>query len=197
MGQPKPGILRWVREWYQQMALIVAVCNAIRPRSNLHCKCQKFSYAIKNSWIQTSTRKKHWHRHDNSCKQVEKSILSVIPDLGRPVSGIPDLVLARFRNSWNGLAHFGNSWFGLARWVTCLKQTCFLEDFTQYCSHFVVSRHSLRTWHGYFEKKLDLTCFFWQYRQLKQSSAAPQGLPPPTQQIKIPIQISWVGRSTN
>ena len=40
-------------------------------------------------------QKKHLHRHDNSCKQVEKSILSVIPDLGQPVSGIPFQVAER------------------------------------------------------------------------------------------------------
>ena len=38
----------------------------------------------------------------------------------------------------------------------------------------------------------------WQISgMLKQKSAAPQGSPPPTQQIKIQMQISWVGRSTS
>ena len=44
------GYIRHIRD-------ISQLC-AIWPRYNLHCKCQKFSYAIKNSWIQTSTRKK-------------------------------------------------------------------------------------------------------------------------------------------
>ena len=56
-ASPNQEFLRWAEEWYQQMALIVAVWKAIRLRFNLHWKCKKFSYAIKNSWIQTSTRK--------------------------------------------------------------------------------------------------------------------------------------------
>ena len=39
------------------MALTAAVWKVIRRRSSLHRKCQKFSYAFENSWIQTSTRK--------------------------------------------------------------------------------------------------------------------------------------------
>ena len=129
---------------------------------------------------------KHWHRHHNSCKQVEKSILSVIPEMSQLVSRIPDL-------SWliSGILDFG--WPG--GWDAWNKQV-FWRNLPSIYLIFFVSRHSLWTWHGYFEKKLDLACFFWQYRQLKQKSAAPQGSPPPTQQIKIQMQISWVGRST-
>ena len=61
---------------------------------------------------------------------------------------------------------------------------------------FSASGESLCTWHGYFKKTSVRACFFWLQRPLIQSSAAPQGSPPPTQQIKIQMQISWVGWST-
>ena len=76
------------------------------------------------------------------------------------------------------------------------EQNRFFAGFTQFFVPFFAPRQSLWIWHGYFEKKTDLACFLWQYRPLKQNSAAPQGSPPPTQQIKIQIQISWVGWST-
>ena len=39
-------------------------------------------------------------------------------------------------------------------------------------------------------------CFLLRQESPIQKSATPQGLPPPTQQIKIQMQTSWVGRST-
>ena len=83
-----------------------------------------------------------------------------------------------------------------ARGLKGLKQAGFLEVLPSFSSHFSSSRQSLCTRHGYFEKKSDQACFLWQYTPLKQKSAAPQGSPPPTQQIEIPMWISWVGRST-
>ena len=73
----------------------------------------------------------------------------------------------------------------------------FFGGFTHFVVPFFASRQSLCTWHGYFEKTSVLACFFWLQGPLMQSSAAPQGSPPPTQQIKIQMQISWVGWSTN
>ena len=73
----------------------------------------------------------------------------------------------------------------------------FLGGFTQFFVPFFASRQSLCTWHRYFEKKSVLACFFWSQEALIQNSAALQGSPPPTQQMKIKMQISWVGRSTN
>ena len=40
-------------------------------------------------------------------------------------------------------------------------------------------------------------CFLLRQKSPIQKSATPQGLPPPTQQIKIQMQTSWVGRSTS
>ena len=44
-----------------------------------------------------------------------------------------------------------------------------------------------------FKKKSDLGCFFWPQGPLIEKSAAPQGSPPPTQQINIRStnQLSW------
>ena len=70
----------------------------------------------------------------------------------------------------------------------------FFGGLTQFFVPFFASRQSLCTWHGYFENTS--ACFFWLQGPLIQSSAAPQGSPPPTQQIKIQMQISWVGWST-
>ena len=78
-----------------------------------------------------------------------------------------------------------------------VKQTGFFAGFTNFFVQFFALRQSLCTWHGYFEKTSVRACFFWLQRPLIQSSGAPQGSPPPTQQIKIQMQISWVGWSTN
>ena len=72
----------------------------------------------------------------------------------------------------------------------------FFGGIIQFLVPFFASRQSLCTWHGYFEKISVLACFFWSLGALLQSSATPQGSPPPTQQIKIQMQIGWVGRST-
>ena len=84
-----------------------------------------------------------------------------------------------------------------ARGLRGTKQTGFFGGFIKFFVPFFASRQSLCTWHGYFEKILVLACFFWSLGALLQSSATPQGSPPPTQQIKIQMQIGWVGRSTN
>jgi len=49
------------------------------------------------------------------------------------------------------------------------------------------------TWHEYLKKKSDLACLFWLQGPLIQSSKAPRGSPPPTQQIDIrnTNQLSW------
>ena len=95
------------------------------------------------------------------------------------ISGIPNLVPS----------HFGNS-------AERHETKWFFGGFTQFYVPLSASRQYLYTWHAYFEKKSDLACFFWQHRTQKQKSATPQGLPPPTQQIKIQMLISWVGQST-
>ena len=92
------------------------------------------------------------------------------------------------------------SWFGVPRFRPNLVCPVFVQVFWRFHSVFCpifASRQSFRTWHGYFEKKSDQASFLWQFTLLKQKSATPQGLPPPTQQLEIPMQISWVGRSTN
>ena len=47
------------------------------------------------------------------------------------------------------------------------------------------------------KKKMNPVCFLLRQESPIQKSATPQGLPPPTQQIKIQMQTSWVGRSTS
>ena len=88
-----------------------------------------------------------------------------------------------------GIPHFKNS--GMHE-----TNSSFFGGFTQFCVPVFAARQSLCTWHRYFEKTSVLACFFWLQGPLMQSSAAPQGSPPPTQQIKIQMQISWVGWST-
>ena len=114
-----------------------------------------------------------------------------------------------------GIPHFGNSWnegsliLGIldlrdplfqefwARWLRGKYETnSYFGGFTQFFVPFFASRQSLCTWHRYFEKKSVRACFFWLQGALIQKSATPQGSPPPTQQIKFQMQISWVGRST-
>ena len=101
----------------------------------------------------------------------------------KPNSFFSRFVAAAFREIW-------------AKGLYGLKKNKFFRGFTQFFVPFCASRPSLCTWLGHFEKKSDLACFLWQYTPLKQKSATPQGLPPPTQQINIQMQISWVGRST-
>ena len=55
------------------MAPIVVVWKVISPWSKLHCECQKFFYAIWNSWIPTSTTK----NFDNRLIFLAKSWRSV------------------------------------------------------------------------------------------------------------------------
>ena len=75
----------------------------------------------------------------------------------------------------------------------CWKKTPFLEGFCWFFVLFFAFSPTVCIWHGYFEKKSDLACFFWPQGPLIQSSAAPQGLPPPTQQINIrnTNKLSW------
>ena len=88
-----------------------------------------------------------------------------------------------------GIPHFRNSGTGK-------KQTVFFGGLTQFFVPIFPSSQSSCTWHGYFKKTWVLAPFFWLQGPMIQSSAAPQGSPPPTQQIKIQMQISWVGWST-
>ena len=122
---------------------------------------------------------------------------SVCPDLllqhFRPNSVCPELLLQHFgTNSICPemlLQHFRTNW-------KFCETNRFFAGFTYFFVPFFALRQSLCTWHGYFEKTSVRACFFWLQRPLIQSSGAPQGSPPPTQQIKIQMQISWVGWST-
>ena len=108
------------------------------------------------------------------------------------------------------IPHFGNFYFegSLVLEISILRDPSFQEFWDRYETNrffggltqfFVLifpSRQSSCTWHGYFKKTWVLARFFWLQGPLMQSSAAPQGSPPPTQQIKIQMQKSWVGWST-
>ena len=80
-----------------------------------------------------------------------------------------------------------------ARWPEGPKKHLFLEVFCPFFALFPASGPCTCTWQGYFEKKTVLSCFFWPQGPLIQSSAAPQGSPPPTQQINIrnTNHLSW------
>ena len=80
-----------------------------------------------------------------------------------------------------------------ASWPEGPKKHLFLEGFCPFFALFLASGPCICTWQGYFEKKTVLSCFFWPQGPLIQSSAAPQGSPPPTQQINIrnTNQLSW------
>ena len=109
------------------------------------------------------------------------------------------------------IPHFGNFYFegSLVLEISILRDPSFQQFWDRYETNrffggltqfFVLifpSRQSSCTWHGYFKKTWVLARFFWLQGPLIQSSAAPQGSPPPTQQIKIQMQISWVGWSTS
>ena len=82
----------------------------------------------------------------------------------------------------------GQTKFGLKHCSNKTGQTDFGLVLLILLSHFLLlDCLHVHIWHRYFEKKSDLACIFWQYTPLKQKSATPQGLPPPTQQIEIPI----------
>ena len=83
-----------------------------------------------------------------------------------------------------GIPHFRN--FG-----TGMKQAGFLKGFCPFFVLFFASSRTICTWHGYFSKKSDPACFFWPQGPLIQKSAAPQGSPPPTQQINIRNTNQW------
>jgi len=68
--------------------------------------------------------------------------------------------------------------------------------FGEFCPFFVLFfafPRTICTWHRYLSKKLDPACFFWPQGPVIQSSATPQGSPPPTQQINIrnTNKLSW------
>ena len=102
---------------------------------------------------------------------------------GSLVLGIPETRDPSFQEFW-------------AKGLRGMKQTGFIGGFIQFFVPFFASRQSLCMWHRYFEKISVLACFFWLLGALLQSSATPQGSPPPTQQIKIQMKTSWVGWST-
>ena len=60
-----------------------------------------------------------------------------------------------------------------------LEKTPFFGGFLPIFVLFFASSLSICIWKGYFEKKTGLACFFWPQGPLIQSSAAPQGSPPP------------------
>ena len=96
----------------------------------------------------------------------------------------------RLRNSVNGAHHLRNE---RKIWSGGLKKTPCFGGFLPVFVLFFACSQTICTWHGYFSKKSDPACFFWPQGPLIQSSAAPQGSPPPTQQINIRNinQLSW------
>ena len=81
----------------------------------------------------------------------------------------------------------------LLRWSEVLIKHLFFRVFARFFVLFFASSWTIWTWRGYFSKKSDPACFFWPQGPLIQKSAAPQGSPPPTQQINIrnTNQLSW------
>ena len=73
------------------------------------------------------------------------------------------------------------------------KNHLFFKVFCPLCVPFFAFSSIVCTWNGYLKKKSDLGCFFWPQGPLIEKSAAPQGSPPPTQQINIRStnQLSW------
>ena len=186
MGQPKSGKNEYGLKRYHQMALIADVWKVISPWSDLRCRFQRFLILFR-ILVSQLVPEKTLTIAGYFVQKTEKSHLLICPDLGWPISS-----QTQFLPIWAG--PFQEFW---TRGVRGFKQTAFWGVLLSFSSQFFASRQSLCTWHGYFEKKTDLPCLLWQYRPLKQNSAAPQGSPPPTQQIKIQIQISWVGWSTS
>ena len=91
----------------------------------------------------------------------------------------------------------GQTWYGLdqirsnsARWPEGLEKTAFFDSFWQFFVLFFAFSPKIYITKRYSEKKLGLSCFFLWQEPLIQKSAAPQGSPPPTQQISE-IQLSW------
>jgi len=80
-----------------------------------------------------------------------------------------------------------------ASWSGAMKKTSFLESFCPFFVLFFAFPRTICTWHRYLSKKLDPACFFWPQGPVIQSSATPQGSPPPTQQINIrnTNKLSW------
>ena len=212
MGQPKSGkndfdlkwagpnrekmILTWngpaqIRKkwiWLETIPPDGAHCRCVKvisPWSDLRCRFQRFVMLFRIR-VSQLVPEKTLTIAGYFVQKTEKSHLLICPDLGWPISS-----QTQFLPIWAG--PFQEFW---TRGVRGFKQTAFWGVLLSFSSQFFASRQSLCTWHGYFEKKTDLPCLLWQYRPLKQNSAAPQGSPPPTQQIKIQIQISWVGWST-
>ena len=74
-----------------------------------------------------------------------------------------------------------------------LEKPLFLKVFCPLCVLFFAFSSIVCIWNGYLKKKSDLGCFFWPQGPLIEKSAAPQGSPPPTQQINIRStnQLSW------
>ena len=107
---------------------------------------------------------------------------------------IPETVHTICRFSANDAHHLRNEG---KTWSGGLKKTPFFGGVLPVFVLFFASSRTICTWHGYFSKKWDPACLFWPQGPLIQNSATPQGSPPPTQQIKIQRQISWVGRSTS
>ena len=116
----------------------------------------------------------------------------VWPDMAWPYPARPDMVL-----SISGQAEYGQAISGQTKrgGQRSWKKTHFLEGFCWFFvlffllfhRQFVYDRDILK------KKKSDLSCFFWPQGPLIQSSAAPQGSPPPTQQINIrnTNQLNW------
>ena len=70
------------------------------------------------------------------------------------------------------------------------KKQFFFDSFWQFFVLFFAFSPTIYITKRYSEKKLGLACFFLWQEPLIQKSAAPQGSPPPTQQISE-IQLSW------
>ena len=148
-----------------------------------------------------------WGIPQNRNFQIEGSLKIEISKMRDPSKW---KFLKRGIRNVGSIPHFGNFYFegSLVLEISILRDPSFQEFWDRYETNrffggltqfFVLifpSRQSSCTWHGYFKKTWVLARFFWLQGPLMQSSAAPQGSPPPTQQIKIQMQKSWVGWST-
>ena len=92
-------------------------------------------------------------------------------------------IILQMRHPIYGILQMGHPIYGIP--VPVPIKTLFLEGFCPFFVLFLAFSRTICIWHGYFSKKSDPACFFWPQESPKQKSAAPQGSPPPTQQINI------------
>ena len=78
-----------------------------------------------------------------------------------------------------------------------LKKLLFFRVFISFVPCFLLCHGQNIHRKDILKKKMNPVCFLLRQESPIQKSATPQGLPPPTQQIKIQMQTSWVGLSTS